>query len=564
MKLRLSILISLTVMISLAFLLDFKSFANATDTQVVLPEVLPEILPEALPLVIPQITSLDTPYYYRAKTIGDQLVKINQLYPEWTYLSVIGYSHDKKPIYSLVMSQNAQLFGQHPEAFYTTRKHYLFEAGLHGREVVNPVVMVALIEMYLRAMEDPSVLPYVPVESLLQSNVLHFIPLSNPDGFDLSKGGLGTMTQPAVKSLTTKLGLRFLSSLKSNAHGVDLNRNFPDEYFDQKSKSWINIWLKKVNQYVSKKPSLAFYQGPTPASEPETQALMAYISRFNFQATVSLHSKGEVIYWRHWMHDGSFNLTNYALAKRISNYTGYKLTSGEPSGASSGYMSDYIANTMQKPVITLETLDSNDSYHSTSAALYKRVLSELRYVPFATMVWGQEQSRGQYHLYVDQRFIRDYHQEATANAYATKLGGVIRVNQQEPTYILDDGITKSDFISVVAAKLLNEPATNPMAYAQSIGLGGMDYTVSTALESPILMQEALMILYQADTIRDQLSQNLIESPLKVIPAPLPNILPESLKLAIENALGQGYIAPVDLMEKQLTTTTYLKILAALK
>lgn len=390
---------------------------------------------------LPQVTSLDTPYHYRAKTISDQLIKLNQLYPDWTYLSVIGFSHDKKPIYSLVMTENAQLYGQNPDMFYTNRRHYLFEAGLHGREVVNPVVMLALVEMYLRAIDDPNTLPYVPIEKLLKANVLHFIPLSNPDGFDLSKGGLFTLTQPTVRSSTSKLNLRFLSQLKSNARGVDLNRNFPDVYFEPKTGSWIDIWLKKVNQYVSSKPSLAFYHGATPASEPETKNLMAYINRFNFQATISFHSKGEVVYWRFWMHGAAYNQTNYSLASRIANYTGYKMTNGDPLGASSGYMTDYIANALQKPAITVETMDSDDHYHSTSGELYKRVLSELRYVPYATMVWGQEQSLGKYHLYQDNHYVRDYHDEATANANAAKFGGTVLINNQEPIFLMDSAPT---------------------------------------------------------------------------------------------------------------------------
>ncbi|MBI5495581.1 MAG: hypothetical protein HY904_11205 [Deltaproteobacteria bacterium] len=97
-------------------------------------------------------------------------------------------------------------------------------------------------------------------------------PCLNPDGYarTFAQGGVGT-----------------LKELRTNAHGVDLNRNFPRPDGGPPSR---------LPFTGSSNPAAATFRGTAPLSEPETAALDALLAAQRFHAVVSLHSfMGSVI-----------------------------------------------------------------------------------------------------------------------------------------------------------------------------------------------------------------------------------------------------------------------------
>ncbi|WGD34160.1 M14 family zinc carboxypeptidase [Olleya sp. YS] len=150
-----------------------------------------------------------------------------------------------------------------------TKPQILFTSMIHSREVSalmnNIYFMWYLIENY-----DTN----DAIKELVDNNELYFVPVVNPDGLrwnqHLSPGGGGMQRKnlrPNTGSTSNSTALR----------GVDLNRNF--DYF----------W--NYNNIGSNgNPSNNTYRGPSPASEPETQIMVDFITNRNFKTGVWNHS----------------------------------------------------------------------------------------------------------------------------------------------------------------------------------------------------------------------------------------------------------------------------------
>ncbi len=121
----------------------------------------------------------------------------------------------------------------------------LIVAGMHGGNEYNTVQLVDELMAYLK--DHPRTIP--------QDVTLYFLRALNPDGIARSLSYLG----------------------RANAHEVDLNRNWPDGW----KKDWdrTGCWIA-TNVTGGKKP----------ASEPETQALMAFIEAHQFSGLINYHS----------------------------------------------------------------------------------------------------------------------------------------------------------------------------------------------------------------------------------------------------------------------------------
>lgn len=117
---------------------------------------------------------------------------------------------------------------------------FKYVANMHGNEVVGRELLL-LLSKYLcenYKLNDR-------ITKLINSTRIHIMPSMNPDGYEISREG----------DETSVIG-------RANAHNIDLNRNFPDQY--------------GTNRFNEK-------------HEPETQAVMNWTLSTPFVLSANLH-----------------------------------------------------------------------------------------------------------------------------------------------------------------------------------------------------------------------------------------------------------------------------------
>ncbi|TPV93954.1 MAG: hypothetical protein B7733_17740 [Myxococcales bacterium FL481] len=156
-------------------------------------------------------------------------------------------------------------------------------AGIHGVEYIAPALAMACLQQ-----ADAS-----PIVGLRERAELWIAPCLNPDGYarTWAAGGRGR-----------------LAELRTNARGVDLNRNYPiPGGASPRNLPWAG----------SARPGSANFRGESPLSEPETYALDRLFTDVGFHAGLNLHSfMGTVIPAR--VTDRSSYATYISLARSFA------------------------------------------------------------------------------------------------------------------------------------------------------------------------------------------------------------------------------------------------------
>lgn len=192
----------------------------------------------------------------------DQLTTIARNYPGVTKLVKLGTTYQGRDILALKMTQGAR--GQKDGS----RPAVIFSATQHAREWIAPEMVRRLMYTYLGRWEADD----EPTKKLLQSTELWFVPVMNPDGYEY------TFTDERLwrKNLRDNNG----DGVTQVGDGVDPNRNYPSHWgYDNEGSSDI--------------PSSETYRGPSPASEPETQAGIKLFKTARAEFMVNYHSNGE-------------------------------------------------------------------------------------------------------------------------------------------------------------------------------------------------------------------------------------------------------------------------------
>jgi protein MpaA len=212
---------------------------------------------------------------------------------------VIGLSHGGRPI-------DVYTFGDGERA-------YLIVAGIHGGYEGNTIGLANELIRYI--IDHPEVIP--------SDVTLHIIRNMNPDGEARSNGVDGRV----------------------NNRGVDLNRNFP-------SRNWTADW-DRDGCWVWRPTTGGDYGG----SEPETRAVMSFISTHDIEAIISYHSAALGVFpgGDPWEPD------SIRLAKALAKATGYPYPPIDTGCEYTGTLADWAVENGVGAAVDMELTNHKDT-----------------------------------------------------------------------------------------------------------------------------------------------------------------------------------------------------------
>ncbi len=242
---------------------------------------------------------------------------LQQLYPKTVTTASMGLSELGRKIPVIRLGN--------PEAEF----HVLMQGAMHGREHFTAWLLMALTD-------------YALPQGYVSNVCYHIIPMSNPDGVCISQSGTLDAVQAKIyetdliAGYTTSEPATYAQQWKANAMGIDLNRNF--------ESGW-EISLDRPD------PSSEKHRGSEAFSAAESSALRDYTLQYDFDATVSVHSHGSVIYYQYG-NKQPVNDLSYSLALAAQEVTGYTPISYD--GTTGAGYKDWAMDALGIPSLTLE------------------------------------------------------------------------------------------------------------------------------------------------------------------------------------------------------------------
>lgn len=203
---------------------------------------------------------------YTYEQMLQDLQTLAERFPEFAVLDTIGQSELGREIPVLRIGD--------PDAQY----HVLLQGAIHGREHMTAWLLSAMADYWLN-------------RDLVNCDDVcwHIIPMTNPDGVTISQTGELNEIQSNICKADILAGhatdlTNYAAQWKANGLGVDINRNFP--------AGWDTVDSRE-------EPSSQQYRGTEPFSSAEARALRDYTLAYSFDATISYHAHGSVIYWEY-------------------------------------------------------------------------------------------------------------------------------------------------------------------------------------------------------------------------------------------------------------------------
>ncbi len=263
--------------------------------------------------------SFNLNHSYSYDDIIRYLMLLKKNFSQIINIETIGISHDNRviPIVSVGKGGNGPLY----------------IAGVHARECINPVVLTACIEKTIENYYSAQI-------PELEDYSLYFIPLLNPDGYEIATKGYEGIHHKNLRENLKKCKITS-HEFKYNAKCIDINRNFDCKSFVQKKYSGMKN------------------------SEPETKAFIDACKRYHFMGMIDFHSRGNSIYYYREAMPDEYNENQKMIADKLSKITGYSLnimSDENPDSLSGGNTVHYFSEYLHRPAITIETVEETATF----------------------------------------------------------------------------------------------------------------------------------------------------------------------------------------------------------
>ncbi|XP_045776148.1 zinc carboxypeptidase-like [Maniola jurtina] len=228
--------------------------------------------------------------YHNLDEIHTWLNELEKMYPDIVTAITIGRSNEGRNITGVIIDFKAGARGNNSLTG-------MIEGGIHAREWISPATVTWIIKEFLTS-KDPD------VRFMAETFVWHIFPVINPDGY--------SYTFTDNRMWRKNRNLLYNPNCTGNwdlGNGIDLNRNF--------DFLWNTIG-------ASSNPCDETYAGPSPASEPETKAIVDYVLKLkeagNLMYYLAFHSYSQMILipYSHLSGTNVLDLPNYGDLYEIS------------------------------------------------------------------------------------------------------------------------------------------------------------------------------------------------------------------------------------------------------
>lgn len=194
-----------------------------------------------------------------------------------TYIQAVANTIDGRDIPGIVVTGTSG----------SNKKKIFISGGQHAREWVSPATVTYIITQLVTKYGSDST-----ITNLLNSAVIHFVPMVNPDGYTYTWQSSSNRLWRKNRRLNT-----------GGSYGVDLNRNWDDHWGGEGS---------------SPTPTSDTYRGTAAFSEPESRGVAHYVNTHGpFNGAIDYHSYSQLILRPYgWTNKPA---PNEALAKSVGD-----------------------------------------------------------------------------------------------------------------------------------------------------------------------------------------------------------------------------------------------------